>query len=51
LILHPGSTIFCEFSEEQKKEMGVSDSMVRLAVGIEDSEDILEDIEQALEAI
>ncbi len=51
LVLHPASTIFCEFSEEQKKEMGVSDSMVRLAVGIEDSEDILEDIEQALEAI
>ncbi|MDP2984314.1 MAG: aminotransferase class V-fold PLP-dependent enzyme [Candidatus Latescibacter sp.] len=51
LVLHPASTIFCEFSVEQKKEMGVSDSMVRLAAGIEDSEDILEDIEQALEVI
>ncbi|NOX64868.1 MAG: O-acetylhomoserine aminocarboxypropyltransferase/cysteine synthase [Chlorobi bacterium] len=48
LILHPGSTIFCEFSKEQKDEMGIRDTMIRLAVGIEDVEDLIFDIEQAL---
>lgn len=51
LIMHLASTIFCEFTEEQKKEMAVSDSMVRIAVGIEDPEDIIGDINKALETI
>jgi len=48
LIIHPYSTIFCEYSEEQKAEMRLNDRMLRLAVGIEDAEDIIADIEQAL---
>lgn len=51
LILHPASTIFCEYSLEEKKEMGVSESMLRLAVGIEDVEDIIEDINLSLAGI
>ncbi len=51
LVLHPWSTIFCEFSDKQKKAMSLSSSMVRLSCGIEDSSDIIRDMTQALEAI
>ncbi|MDP2646245.1 MAG: aminotransferase class I/II-fold pyridoxal phosphate-dependent enzyme [Desulfobacterales bacterium] len=51
LILHPWSTIYCEFSPEEKGQMGVSESMLRLSVGIEDVEDIVEDIDNSLEGV
>jgi O-acetylhomoserine (thiol)-lyase len=51
LVLHPASTIFCEYSEEEKSAMGVGDSMLRLAVGVEDVEDITEDLERGLTAL
>jgi O-acetylhomoserine (thiol)-lyase len=51
LILHPASTIFCEYSPQEREDMGVPDSMLRLAVGIEDVEDILEDINYGLEIL
>lgn len=51
LILHPASTIFCEYSPELKSEMGVRETMIRLAVGIEDVQDLFEDIENALGGI
>jgi O-acetylhomoserine (thiol)-lyase len=51
LILHPATTIFCEYSKAQKKSMNVSDSMLRLSVGIEDLEDITDDINQGLEKL
>ncbi len=44
LVIHPYSTIFCEYSDEQKRDMGISKNMIRLSVGIEDVEDIIEDI-------
>lgn len=44
LIIHPHSTIYSEFSEEEKVELGVSDRMIRLSVGIEDVEDLIEEI-------
>jgi O-acetylhomoserine (thiol)-lyase len=49
LVLHPASTIFHEFSDEAKKQMDVTDDMVRVSVGIEDFEDIKDDFEQAIE--
>ncbi len=49
LVLHPASTIFHEFSDEAKKQMDVSEDMVRVSVGIEDFEDIKNDFEQAIE--
>src|SRR3989339_355443 len=49
LAIHPSSTIFCEYKEDLKREMRVYDNMIRLSVGIEDVEDIINDIEQALE--
>ncbi len=51
LILHPASTIFCEYSLKEKKEMDINESMLRLAVGIEDVEDIIEDINLSLTGI
>jgi O-acetylhomoserine (thiol)-lyase len=50
LIIHPASTIYCDFSEETRLAMNVPDSLIRLSVGIEDVEDLLEDIYQALQA-
>ena len=49
LVIHPFSTIFHEFSVEQQKQMGVTEDMVRVSVGIEDFEDIKSDFEQAIE--
>lgn len=51
LILHPASTIFCEFDDAQKAAMGVRDTMLRLAVGIEEVEDVIEDLERGLAVI
>ena len=48
LILHPASTIFCEYSGQIKEEMGVRETMLRLSAGIEDTRDLIGDIESAL---
>jgi len=48
LILHPASTIYCEYSPLEKEDMHVRESMMRLSVGIEDGEDIIADLEQGL---
>lgn len=48
LIIHPYSTIYVEFSEEERNEMGICDTMLRLSVGIEAAADLIADIEQAL---
>jgi O-acetylhomoserine (thiol)-lyase len=48
LIIHPYSTIYNEFQENERLEMGIRPSMMRLSVGIEGVEDLIEDIEQAL---
>lgn len=44
-------TIFHEMGPERRTSMGISDNMIRLSVGIEDTEDLLSDFEQALEAL
>lgn len=49
LALHPASTIFTEFAPEERKAMGVRDTMIRLSAGIEDAADIQNDLLQALE--
>jgi O-acetylhomoserine (thiol)-lyase len=48
LIIHPYSTIYNEFSEEERKNTDIRDTMMRLSVGIENVEDLIADIEQAL---
>lgn len=49
LAIHPYSTIFGSFSAETKKAMDVLDTTIRLSVGLEDVNDVFEDIRQALE--
>lgn len=49
LILHPWSTIFAEYSDEEKERMGVRPTMIRLSAGIEDIDDLLDDIKQGVE--
>ncbi len=51
LILHPASTICIHNTLEEKEQMGVYEDLVRISVGIEDSKDIISDIEQALHKI
>lgn len=48
LIIHPHSTIYAEFTEEERIAAGINDRMVRLSVGIENAEDIIADIKEAL---
>jgi cystathionine beta-lyase len=50
-ILLPVLTSHMSLSEEDKKKQGISDSLLRLSVGIENIEDIIEDINQALKKI
>ena len=50
LVIHPGSTTHQQLSEEQLAAAGVPPELVRISVGIEDVEDILWDLDQALTA-
>ena len=50
-VLHPASHTHRQLSDEQLREAGVAPDLIRLSVGIEDCEDILNDIKQALEKI
>jgi methionine-gamma-lyase len=51
LIQHPASMTHSKLSAEAKQQGGISDDLVRLSVGIEESEDIIADLEQALSRI
>jgi O-succinylhomoserine sulfhydrylase len=50
LITHPATTTHQRLSPEARAELGVSDGMLRMAVGLEDSQDLCEDLELALRA-
>lgn len=51
LIQHPASMTHACVPLEVRKSIGITDGLVRLSVGLEDSEDIIADLEQALEKI
>ena len=51
LAIHPASTIFGAFSENMRKSMDVKDTTIRLSIGLEDMDDLFEDIKQAVEGI
>ena len=50
-VLHPASHTHRQMSDEQLREAGVAPDLIRLSVGIEDVEDILDDIRQALDKV
>lgn len=51
LITRPATTSHAGVPPEERVRMGISDSLVRVSVGIEDAEDLVEDFEQGLEGI
>jgi cystathionine beta-lyase/cystathionine gamma-synthase len=51
LISHPASMTHAALGEEGRAKIGLSDGMLRISVGIEDAEDLLEDLEQALSVL
>ncbi|HLZ61299.1 MAG TPA: homocysteine synthase [Ktedonosporobacter sp.] len=50
LIIHPASTTHSQLSEEEQIETGVTPDFIRLSVGLETVEDLIEDLDQALKA-
>ncbi|MGF0096625.1 O-acetylhomoserine aminocarboxypropyltransferase/cysteine synthase family protein [Peptoniphilus sp. SGI.035] len=50
-VLHPASTTHRQMNEEELTQAGISSDLIRMSVGIEDVEDIIDDIKQALESI
>ncbi|XWX04524.1 O-acetylhomoserine aminocarboxypropyltransferase/cysteine synthase family protein [Aggregatilineales bacterium SYSU G02658] len=50
LAIHPATTTHSQLSPEQQRATGVTDDYIRLAIGIEDVDDIIADLAQALEA-
>lgn len=51
LVIHPASTIYFHANEREKFNAGVTDNLVRVNVGIENIEDLIEDFEQALKSL
>jgi cystathionine beta-lyase/cystathionine gamma-synthase len=47
LITHPALVSYYDYSKERRDELGITDTLFRLAVGIEETEDIIEDLERA----
>lgn len=50
-LLHPASTTHRQLTDEQLKEAGIASGMIRISCGIEDTEDLLNDIKQALSSL
>lgn len=48
LITHPGTTTHQRLSDDEKAALGISDGLVRLSVGLEDADDLIEDLDRAL---
>ena len=48
LVCHPATMTHSDVSAEARKRMGIGDGLIRISVGLEDVEDIVADLEQAL---
>lgn len=51
LMCHPGSTTHSSVPEDVRKKIGFTDGLVRLSIGIENADDLVEDLRQALEKV
>ena len=51
LVIHPASTTHAQLSDAERLAAGVTPGLVRLSVGIEDSADLLADLERGLGAV
>ena len=50
-VLHPASTTHRQMNDEELEKAGISPDLIRMSVGIEDSEDIINDVKQALNSL
>lgn len=51
LIQHPASMTHSPYTAEERAEAGISDGLIRISVGLEDPEDIIDDLKQALDLL
>ena len=51
LATHPATTTHMRIGAEERASLGITDGVIRLSVGLEDPEDIIEDLVQALDAL
>lgn len=51
LVQHPASMTHCDMPEEARKKLGISDALIRYSVGVEDPDDLLSDLQTALDKI
>ena len=51
LVTHPATTTHRIIGEKGRKELNIPNNMIRLSIGIEDVDDLIEDIEEALKKI
>jgi cystathionine beta-lyase/cystathionine gamma-synthase len=51
LINHPASMTHASVPKEDRLKSGLVDSLIRLSIGVEDADDLLEDLEQALKNV
>jgi cystathionine gamma-lyase len=51
LINHPASMTHASIPKEEREKNGLSDSLIRLSIGVEDAEDLIQDLTQALDSI
>ena len=51
IITHPATTTHQRLTEEQRAALGISDGVLRLSVGLEDVQDLLDDLTQAIERV
>lgn len=50
LVTHPATTTHKNLGEDDRQELGISEGLIRLSVGLEDGDDLIADVEQALHA-
>jgi cystathionine beta-lyase/cystathionine gamma-synthase len=51
LITHPASISYYTFSKKEREKIGIVDGLIRLSIGLEDPDDIIADLRQALQGI
>ena len=51
LVIHPASTTHSQLKEEEMKEQGILPNTIRLSIGIENIEDIIEDLQEGFKAV
>ncbi len=51
LINHPASMTHASIPKEERIKNGLSDSLIRLSIGVEDAEDLIADLDQALSKV